>query len=118
MTYEKLVKDGTVSIHSLTQRETRFQSHRLRISGVSIHSLTQRETLSDFEVFLMTLFQSTPSRRGRQCCYGGKSITRGFNPLPHAEGDGNDNKSCGNDNVSIHSLTQRETTETRLSEKL
>ena len=78
------------------------------------------------------VFQSTPSRRGRRSTHFSEALSSSFNPLPHAEGDRNDNQLVNTDNrfqstpsrrgrlagvlekyplveVSIHSLTQRET---------
>ncbi len=61
---------------------------------------------SDF----LELFQSTPSRRGRPNDNVPSKSTACFNPLPHAEGDDPVRQDPENVvNVSIHSLTQRET---------
>ena len=99
---------------------------------VSIHSLTQRETCENGTSQADVLFQSTPSRRGRREPCGITRILRmfqstpsrrgrrllpmpmifrllSFNPLPHAEGDRDGLPSPSPGNVSIHSLTQRET---------
>ena len=54
-------------------------------------------------------FQSTPSRRGRLCVIHMTAIRTRFNPLPHAEGDTGRLFIFGRGDVSIHSLTQRET---------
>ena len=80
---------------------------------------------------MMEVFQSTPSRRGRHYDAPFNISEYGFNPLPHAEGDFGLPHQClrhsrfnplphaeGDDSptnvtitghVSIHSLTQRET---------
>ena len=77
--------------------------------SVSIHSLTQRETPLAVNPYRTQQFQSTPSRRGRQNPSFSIHLRKCFNPLPHAEGD-RIAKLCGYYNgVSIHSLTQRET---------
>ena len=55
-----------ISIHSLTQRETLLYYYVSLFYNISIHSLTQRETQLTFVMMLDYLFQSTPSRRGRQ----------------------------------------------------
>ena len=62
-------------------------------------------------LMLIIEFQSTPSRRGRRFLSGYVSVFRlCFNPLPHAEGDAAPSASPQiPDQVSIHSLTQRET---------
>ena len=79
-----------VSIHSLTQRETMVCCKYSLTPMVSIHSLTQRETLYRISgKNLQSMFQSTPSRRGRQKLQS-NILTAIY--------------------VSIHSLTQRETT--------
>ena len=100
-----------VSIHSLTQRETMVCCKYSLTPMVSIHSLTQRETLYRISgKNLQSMFQSTPSRRGRQKLQSNiltaiyvsihsltqretfvqrpiKPAVACFNPLPHAEGD-------------------------------
>ena len=67
----------------------RLRNPESSVNGVSIHSLTQRETWDGTTFSMcMSLFQSTPSRRGRRP--GGAAGRSGSG-------------------VSIHSLTQRET---------
>ena len=100
----------SVSIHSLTQRETlyrrfetsgaEFQSTPSRrgrrptiltepeICRVSIHSLTQRETFQRITVkdpFVVSIHSLT--QRETRPPAQRISLISGFNPLPHAEGD-------------------------------
>ena len=84
------VLSQSVSIHSLTQRETLEAGIIELAQDVSIHSLTQRETTTYMNSMLNELsFQSTPSRRGRPYAeYRSGNTWTSFNPLPHAEGDG------------------------------
>ena len=68
-TFETTVFDGqtfTVSIHALAKRAT-FKAWEIAIyCNVSIHALAKRATLScQSTAYQVSLFQSTPSQRGR-----------------------------------------------------
>ena len=100
-----------VSIHSLTQRETRAcYAVLIAPADVSIHSLTQRETFLFYELFqTIQCFNPLPHAEGDVRFPSGALLGKCFNPLPHAEGDADKKLSCRTRRVSIHSLTQRET---------
>ena len=98
---------------------------------VSIHALTRRATLIALVPMDSDLFQSTPSRGGRQTFFayimgfvkfqstpsrGGRPGAlepapwpTGFNPRPHAEGDLRACTALQKAEVSIHALTRRAT---------
>ena len=77
---------------------------------VSIHSLTQRETASFTMTVLLLLFQSTPSRRGRPFAWTPDKQEDMFQSTPSRRGRLQPLTWSGIVfDVSIHSLTQRET---------
>ena len=77
-----------VSIHSLTQRETAESLQDAEIKAVSIHSLTQRETYTAKDGRkVYTSFNPLPHAEGDDCEVLGRLCGKCFNPLPHAEGD-------------------------------
>ena len=77
---------------------------------VSIHSLTQRETFRE-HVFIVVVvsFNPLPHAEGDVYEISGHCFAYSFNPLPHAEGDPHSTPQASYSQVSIHSLTQRET---------
>ena len=100
-----------VSIHSLTQRETQGIGYSDTTKGVSIHSLTQRETPAPVGGVRADRWQSTPARRVRQRGAGWRRRTRMFQSTPSRRGRHYcDYSYFLTSDVSIHSLTQRETT--------
>ena len=103
-------KCRSVSIHSLTQRETPRPIIPFPVPDVSIHSLTQRETNMSLNVEMSEpCFNPLPHAEGDSDTLSALSLTRRFNPLPHAEGDCLQTMTWVIVCVSIHSLTQRET---------
>ena len=77
----------SVSIHSLTQRETNFL-HALDAFIAFQSTPSRRGRLQCYIIPVSARrFQSTPSRRGRRLILYCVRNPEGFNPLPHAEGD-------------------------------
>ena len=79
----------SISIHALVKRATGVSYSPTPLEEISIHALVKRATRSQWQVTIAyTIFQSTPSWRGRHNVFFPFSLTENhFNPRPREEGD-------------------------------
>ena len=99
-----------ISIHALAKRATTGEHVWILIPCISIHSLAKRATNSTSDSSTASLFQSTPSRRGRQRWkYVWYINIRYFNPRPREEGDVLKSFFVMERIISIHALAKRAT---------
>ena len=77
---------GKISIHALAKRATR---QTICLSGrynISIHALAKRATYRQCELFVLRIFQSTPSQRGRPRCRSIIGVDNVFQSTPSQRG--------------------------------
>ena len=75
-----------ISIHALAKRATR---QTICLSGrynISIHALAKRATYRQCELFVLRIFQSTPSQRGRPRCRSIIGVDNVFQSTPSQRG--------------------------------
>ena len=100
-----------ISIHALAKRATSHYTTTVRAICISIHALAKRATIAvNMVVTIFSIFQSTPSQRGRRRPYWHCVRRRKFQSTPSQRGR---QKSWNNYTfrlyISIHALAKRAT---------